>query len=1201
MQQPPSAAGSRWAVIVGVSTYRDRRLNLEFAADDARELATLIQTPTGGGFPAGNVLVLVDEEATSLGVTRALRSFLMRPSKEDLVLIYFACHGGPDPRRPSGPLYLLTYDTEMADIAATAVPMDEIQGALRDSLLSERVVVIADTCHSGNLGGSGIRAAPNAAEATNSYLSRLAESKGGVAVLTSCEAAESSQEDRRWGGGHGVFTWHLLEGMRGAADGFGQQRDGIVGVGELFEYVRDRVRADTNGAQHPSVGSTAFDRNLPMAATGDLDVQRHLSLARDLVDVGWLTDDPAAFACAVRETESVDELAAVTGLRMPASAALRAEALLAMGRHGDAAALLGGAPQQDEDASTDLTRGVALAVAGESQAAASALARFVAARPDDPEAAWARDFAAALELGSTGTRHALLIGAGTFANIPEAQELLGPRNDVPALADILVNRAGFPQENVTSLVDEEATRSNVVAALGSLAERSRPSDVVVVFFSGHTTIVSAEDYHCLFVTNDTRRSDDGLSWTDGLRGSDLSALLARVRAVSKLFVADSGLRNFPETMSDQHEWVVIGPAPEQISQDVRVDGEYYGALTRALVDTWPTDDPRVTCGALVRSASRWLRDASFSVRPAVYGDPGEAAVAPRFAGARLWWASRDRSRSAVSTEEVGRRAAALRPYGHGAWAIGRTEAAQGRPLAAVRSFEEAGQVLGNRIPLLEADRARALLAAGRPAEAAEAWGRLAERTAGPEAPAQLLAAGSSALTEVTQRRAHALVVGIDAYAAATGGRRSKTSSQEISPPAGARADAEALAASLVRNGVVAREDVVVLLDQDATRDRVLAAFQALAAQAVDDLAVFHFAGLGSWATDGHPTILSVDARTSTEHGTVADIPLTDLAEMAVSAPNLVAIIDAGSAALPNPASDLPRGRASGGQRTAARVEVAMGPVGPRPTSSGDDPVIGAVTIWPAVPDRARDRSVERAEGTSGAVRGRLTLGVERALDALAKRGRQAEPPTYRSLLARGTLRGRANVGGIAADEPILRHRTAIAAADAALRELELRPARGALALASALIGEAATRNEQAPVAHLEAGLALDALGEHAAAADRLRAARALADSAFGVARRGSQGEETLTECSVWASYHLGRILYEHGGDLNEAVAALTAASRQAPDDARTSFHLGLAIHTLVQQESLRDVETHLQRYLDRGAPLGQVERIEAIIDSIENV
>ena len=97
----------------------------------------------------------------------------------------------------------------------------------------------------------------------------MAAAKGGVALLTSAEAAESSLEDERWGGGHGVFTHYLLEGIRGHADGFGDEKDGIVSVGELFEYVRAQVRRDTDGRQNPAIGTTHFDRRLPMAVTGD--------------------------------------------------------------------------------------------------------------------------------------------------------------------------------------------------------------------------------------------------------------------------------------------------------------------------------------------------------------------------------------------------------------------------------------------------------------------------------------------------------------------------------------------------------------------------------------------------------------------------------------------------------------------------------------------------------------------------------------------------------------------------------------------------------------------------------------------------------------------------------------------------------------------------------------------------------------------
>jgi hypothetical protein len=82
---------------------------------------------------------------------------------------------------------------------------------------------------------------------------------------------------------------------------------------------------------------------------------------------------------------------------------------------------------------------------------------------------------------------------------------------------------------------------------------------------------------------------------------------------------------------------------------------------------------------------------------------------------------------------------------------------------------------------------------------------------------------------------------------------------------------------------------------------------------------------------------------------------------------------------------------------------------------------------------------------------------------------------------------------------------------------------------------------------------------------------------------------------MWACHHLGRLLYQTGGDFNEAVTNLRAASELAPDEARTTFHLAHAIRTLVERESLVDVATLLQRYLDLGAPLGRVADTQELL------
>src|SRR6266487_4255489 len=80
----------RWAIIVGISKYEKEVSNLKYADRDAEELYKLIQTPSGGGFEADHIKKLINEEATTANVTRALRSFMKKPAKDDIALIYFA-------------------------------------------------------------------------------------------------------------------------------------------------------------------------------------------------------------------------------------------------------------------------------------------------------------------------------------------------------------------------------------------------------------------------------------------------------------------------------------------------------------------------------------------------------------------------------------------------------------------------------------------------------------------------------------------------------------------------------------------------------------------------------------------------------------------------------------------------------------------------------------------------------------------------------------------------------------------------------------------------------------------------------------------------------------------------------------------------------------------------------------------------------
>jgi hypothetical protein len=232
--------GNRYAVVIGVSDYQSSSIpDLRFASRDAEAFYDFLRSEAAGPFPEENILLLKDGAATAQAMREAMFVFLQQAEYNDLVIIYFAGHGAPDPGMPEN-LYLLPTDADVNALASTAFPMWDVKTALRRQIRAERVIVIADACHSG-----GTRQGVD--NPTNSSFATLFEPSRRM-TLTAAGNNELSLEDTRWGGGHGVFTHHILEGLRGAADADG---NGIVTFDEVAAWVAAQVSTATGGRQNP--------------------------------------------------------------------------------------------------------------------------------------------------------------------------------------------------------------------------------------------------------------------------------------------------------------------------------------------------------------------------------------------------------------------------------------------------------------------------------------------------------------------------------------------------------------------------------------------------------------------------------------------------------------------------------------------------------------------------------------------------------------------------------------------------------------------------------------------------------------------------------------------------------------------------------------------------------------------------------------
>jgi len=269
---PEKALPDRWAVVIGVGQYESPDVTrLQFAVPDAEALYQVLIGQ--GGFRKEHVLLLTDRterKPTLRNIKWALGTFLTRSAKkDDTVMIFFAGHGAPevDPRgieRDGLAKYLAPSDVEPDDLYSTALPMDELQTVFQ-RIEAERMVVFLDACYSGAAGGRTFASKKTrATHVDDLFLERLTRSKG-RAIITASRPAEVSIELPELG--HGLFTYYLLQGLKGAAD---LNRDGIVSLQELYEYVEQQVSQKSRavgGNQHP-VMKGEMEGALPLVKVG---------------------------------------------------------------------------------------------------------------------------------------------------------------------------------------------------------------------------------------------------------------------------------------------------------------------------------------------------------------------------------------------------------------------------------------------------------------------------------------------------------------------------------------------------------------------------------------------------------------------------------------------------------------------------------------------------------------------------------------------------------------------------------------------------------------------------------------------------------------------------------------------------------------------------------------------------------------------
>lgn len=280
------------ALIIGIAGYQ--RVAPLPVVQDASAIAALLTDPAYCGYPVGQVRLLQETAATGQAIRAALAELATETTVNSTLLVYFSGHGARIVGGQGAGEYLLPVEadpTNEATLAATAIAGTEFNAAVQ-AIPARQVLIILDCCHAAGLAHArDLTALPLTPGLSNGYYTTLAGGRG-RAVLASARADEFAYVLA--GADYGLFTEHLLGGLRGGA----ASDDGLIHIFDLFEYLQPRVTG-ARPDQHPifkaeleenfAIARRRGGESSPLAAIdGDFRYDAYVSYVDQAPDGDWV-------------------------------------------------------------------------------------------------------------------------------------------------------------------------------------------------------------------------------------------------------------------------------------------------------------------------------------------------------------------------------------------------------------------------------------------------------------------------------------------------------------------------------------------------------------------------------------------------------------------------------------------------------------------------------------------------------------------------------------------------------------------------------------------------------------------------------------------------------------------------------------------------------------------------------------------------
>lgn len=220
--------------VVGIDTYKNPKYNLNYALSDAKAFKQAMVKNSESIFKSAQITIIENQEATRNNIIAAFNSIKPKISQDDVFVFYYAGHGVMSEEEkpqfyivPTDITQLYGNSQQLKEKGLSAVEMQQFSLDIK----AQKQLFIMDACQSGGM--TEMLAMRGAAE--EKAIAQLARSTG-TYWLTASGSEQFATEFAELG--HGLFTYTIIQGLNGAADG---AKDGKVTVKELSAFIEDQV------------------------------------------------------------------------------------------------------------------------------------------------------------------------------------------------------------------------------------------------------------------------------------------------------------------------------------------------------------------------------------------------------------------------------------------------------------------------------------------------------------------------------------------------------------------------------------------------------------------------------------------------------------------------------------------------------------------------------------------------------------------------------------------------------------------------------------------------------------------------------------------------------------------------------------------------------------------------------------------------